>query len=96
MNDKILEEYSFWVYDIYPFFMSITKKKKLTKIDANTYYSELMFILLNLFQLQKLMNQTMKADNLFLRIDKRHQKKNLVANLSELIQVMQEEVMIQL
>ena len=51
MNDKILEEYSFWVYDIYPFFMSITKKKKLTKIDANTYYSELMFILLNLFQL---------------------------------------------
>ena len=27
MNDKILEEYSFWVYDIYPFFMSITKKK---------------------------------------------------------------------
>ena len=43
MNDKILEEYSFWVYDIDPFFMSITKKK-LTKIDANTYYLELMFI----------------------------------------------------
>ena len=49
MNDKILEEYFFWVYDIYPFFMRIKKKKKLTKIDANTYYSELMFILLNLF-----------------------------------------------
>ena len=39
-------------------FMSITKKKyKLTKIGANTYFLELMFVLLNIFQLQKLMNK---------------------------------------
>ena len=32
-------------------FMSITKKKyKLTKIGANTYFLELMFVLLNIFQ----------------------------------------------
>ena len=38
MNKKILEEYSVKVYEIDPFFMSITKKKqKLTKVDANTY-----------------------------------------------------------
>ena len=27
MNEKILEEYSFKIYEIDPFFMSITKKK---------------------------------------------------------------------
>ena len=55
---------------------------------VNTYYLELIFILLNIFQPQKLMNKTMKAEKLFLRTnDKKHQKKNLVANLLELIQV---------
>ena len=64
---------------------------------ANTYYLELMSILLNIFQPQKLMNKTMKVENLFLkRKDKRYQKKNLVASLLELIQVMQKEVMIQI
>ena len=39
----------------------------------------------------------MKVENLFLkRKDKRYQKKNLVASLLELIQVMQKEVMIQI
>ena len=43
------------------------------------------------------MNKTMKVENLFLkRKDKRYQKKNLVASLLELIQVMQKEVMIQI
>ena len=64
---------------------------------ANTYYLELMSILLNIFQPQKFINKTMKVENLFLkRKDKRYQKKNLVASLLELIQVMQKEVMIQI
>ena len=66
-------------------------------MSVNTYYLELMSILLNIFQPQKLMNKTMKVENLFLkRKDKRYQKKNLVASLLELIQVMQKEVMIQI
>ena len=65
-------------------------------MDTNTYYLELMFILLNIFWLQKLMNKTMKVETLFLKKkDKRHQKKNVVVNLLELIQVMQKEAMIQ-
>ena len=65
-------------------------------MDANTYYLELMSILLSIFQPQKLMNKTMKAENLFSRRkDKRHQKKDLVPNLLELIQVMQEETVTQ-
>ena len=47
----MLEEYSVKIYEIDPFFLSITKKKqKLTKMVANTYYLELMSILLNIFQ----------------------------------------------
>ena len=64
---------------------------------ANTYYLELNSILLNIFQLQKLMNKTVKVENLFLKErDKRYYKKNLVVSLLELIQVMQKEVMIQI
>ena len=45
---------------------------------ANTYYLELMSILLNIFQPQKLMNKTTKAEILFLKKqDERHQKKKL-------------------
>ena len=44
-----------------------------------TYHLELMSILLNNFQPQKLMNKTKKVENLFLkRKDKRPYKKNLV------------------
>ena len=65
-------------------------------MSTNTYYLELMSILLNIFQLQKLMNKTVKAENLFLRKkEKKHQKKNLVANLLELIQVMQKRIIVQ-
>ena len=40
--------------------MSITKKKyKSTKLDVNAYYLELMSILLNISQPQKLMKKTM-------------------------------------
>ena len=66
-------------------------------MNANTYYLELMSTLLNIFQPYKLMNKTIKAENLFLKIkDKRHQKKSLVVNLLESIQVMQKMVMIQI
>ena len=36
-------------------------------MSVNTYYLELMSILLNIFQPQKLMNKTMKVENLFLK-----------------------------
>ena len=69
--------------------MSVTKGKvQVDKMDVNTYYLELMFILLNVFQPQKLMKKTMLAEILFLsRNDKKHQKKNLIVNLLELIHV---------
>ena len=57
-------------------------------MDVNTYYLELMLILLNIFQPQKLMKKVIIAEILFLRKkDKKHQKKNLVVNSLELIQV---------
>ena len=50
VNEKILKEYSVKIYKIDPYFLSIRKKKyKLTKMGVNTYYLELMFILLNIF-----------------------------------------------
>ena len=55
---------------------------------VNTYYLELMFNLLNIFQPQKLMKTNMLAETLSLsRKDKKHQKKNLVVNLLKLIRV---------
>ena len=50
VNEKILEEYSVRVYKIDSYFMSITKKKcKLIHMNTNTYYLELMFILMTIF-----------------------------------------------
>ena len=57
-------------------------------MDVNTYYLELMLIFLNIFQPQKLMKKVIIAEILFLRKkDKKHQKKNLVVNSLELVQV---------
>ena len=54
-----------------------------------TYHLELMSILLNNFQPQKLMNKTKKVENLFLkRKDKRPYKKNLVEKKNVTIQIM--------
>ena len=48
---------------------------------GNTYYLELMSILLNIFWPYKLMNKIMKVENLFLkRKEKRYQKRNLVVS----------------
>ena len=50
MNEKILKEYSVKIYEIDPYFYEhYRKKKKLMKMVMNTYYLELMFILLNIF-----------------------------------------------
>ena len=49
-NDKILEEYSVRIYTIDSYFYEHYKKRyKLMKIEVNTYYLELIFILLNIF-----------------------------------------------
>ena len=70
-------------------FMSIIKRKyKLTTMIENTGYLELMFILMNIFQQQKLMKKVILTEALFLKKkDKKHQKKNLTVNLLELILV---------
>ena len=50
VNEKILEEYSVKIYKIDPYFCEHYKEKfKLTKMGANAYYLELMFILLHIF-----------------------------------------------
>ena len=57
-------------------------------MEVNTYYLELIFILLNIFQQQKLMKKVIVIETLFLKKkEKRHQKKNLTVHLLELILV---------
>ena len=64
---------------------------------ANIYYLEMIFISVNIHQQQKLMKKDILTEILFLKKkDKEHQKKDLVVNLLELIQVMQKMVMIQI
>ena len=47
-------------------------------MNVNVYYLELMFILLNISQLQKLMKKVTLTETLFLRRkDKKHQKKKI-------------------
>ena len=63
-------------------------------MEVNTYYLELIFILLNIFQQQKLMKNVMQTEILFLeKKDKKHSKKNLIVNLLKLILV--EKIMMQ-
>ena len=87
VNEKILEEFSVKIYEIDPYFYEhYTKKYKLIKMSVNIYYLELMFILLNIPQLQKLMKKVILTETLFLRRkDEKHQNKNLVVNLLQLI-----------
>ena len=76
--------------------MNIMKKIcKLIKMGVNKYYLELMFILINFYQQQKFMKKDILAEILFLRKkDKKHQKKELVVNVLESIQVMQKMALI--
>ena len=95
VNEKILEECSVKIYEIDPYFSEHYKKKyKLMKMEVSIYYLELIFILLNIFQQQKLMKKGILIETLFLKKkEKKHQKKNLIVNLLELILV--EKIMIQ-
>ena len=62
---------------------------------VNIFYLELMFILINFYQQQKFMKKDILAEILFLRKkDKKHQKKKLVVNVLESIQVMQKMALI--
>ena len=94
-NEKILEECSVKIYEIDPYFYEHYKKRyKLMIMIKNTYYLELIFILLNILQQQKLMKKVILTETLFLKKkDRRHQKKNLTVNLLELILV--EKIMMQ-
>ena len=66
-------------------------------MSTSIYYLELIFISVNILQQQKLMKKNIPTDILFLKKKgKKHQKKNFVVNLLELIQVMQKIVMIQI
>ena len=91
VNKKIVEEYSVKIYESDPYFCEhYKKKKKLMKMGVNIYYLELIFILLYYYisQPQKLMKKVILRETLFLRRkDKKHQKKNLILNLLELIRV---------
>ena len=76
--------------------MNIMKKIfKLIKMGVNKYYLESMFILINFYQQQKFMKKDILTEILFLRKkDKKHQKKKLVVNVLESIQVMQKMALI--
>ena len=86
VNGKILEVYSVKTYKIDPYFYEHYEKKyKFMKMDVNIYYLELMFILLNMSYPWK---KVILTEILFLRRkNKKHQRKNLVVNLLELIRV---------
>ena len=88
VNEEILEEYSVKIYEIDSYFYEHYRKKyKLMKKSVNTYYLELIFILLNIFSQQKLMKKVILKETLFLKKkDKKCQRKNLIVNLLELIQ----------
>ena len=90
-NQNLFEEYSFKIYENDPYFYEHYEKK--IQIDKNgckyilfridNYFTEC-------FQQQKLMKRDILTETLFLRKkDKKNQKKNLVVNLLELIQIMQ-------
>ena len=89
VNEKILEEYSDKIYKLILFFVSIAKRNyRLTKIGMGTYYLELMFILLNIFQPQRLMKKTCWQRPFFLE-EKRQKalEKKLCCKFIELIRV---------
>ena len=88
-NEKMLEKYSVKIYETNPYFYEhYGKEYKLMKMGINIYYLELMFSLLNISQPWKLIKKVILTKALFFRRkDKKHQKKNLVVDLSELIRV---------
>ena len=93
----LIEKYSVRIYELILIFVNIIKKIKLIKMVVNIFYLELIFILANFFEQQKLIKKDILTDTLFLKKKgKQHQKKNLIENLLELIQVKQKMAMIQI
>ena len=94
---SLIEKYSVRIYELILIFVNIIKKIKLIKMVVNIFYLELIFILANFFEQQKLIKKDILTDTLFLKKKgKQHQKKNLIENLLELIQVKQKMAMIQI
>ena len=97
MNEKILEEYSVRIYEIDPYFYEHHKEK--IKVDKNE--REYILFRIDVYFTEYFLAVEIDEQNhegrelIFEKKDKRHQKKNLVVNLLELIQVMQKRVMIQ-
>ena len=85
---KILKNIPLMFTNLILIFMSITKKKyKLIKIDTNTYYLELMFIIIS-FSCRNWRQKHAERDLIFEeKRQKALEKKDLVVNLLELWQV---------
>ena len=73
-----LEDYSVKIFEIDPYFYEHYEKKyKLIKMGVDIYYLELIFILISVFQQQKLMKKDILIETLFLKKKgKKHQEKN--------------------
>ena len=98
MYEKILEEYSFRVYKIDPFFYEHYKEK--INVDKNG--CKYILFRIDVFFTEQFLAVEIDKENpedRELIFEKKRQealKKNLVANLLELLQVMQKEAMIQI
>ena len=98
MNEKIFEEYSVKIYEIDPYFFENYKEK--IQVDKNgreyilfridVYFPEY-------FLAVEIDEQNHGGRELIFekKKDKKHEKKNLIVNLLELIQVTEKEIMIQ-
>ena len=97
MNENIFEEYSVKIYEIDPYFYENCKEK--IQVDKNG--CEYILFRIDVYFTESFLAVEIDEQNyegrdlIFEKKDKRHQKKNLVVNLLELIQVTQKEVMIQ-
>ena len=98
INAKILGEYAFWIYEIDPYFYEHHEEK--IKVDKNGREYILFrtdVYLTEYFSAVEIDEQNHEGRELIFEKKKTRgiRKKNLVANLLELIQVTQKEVMIQ-
>ena len=94
-----LEEYSVSIYEIDLYFYEIMKKKKIqTDENGRKYILIRIDVYFNIFLLAVEIDEKGPTDSdlTFEEKDKKQQKKNLVVNLLELMQVMQKMVMIQI
>ena len=98
MNEKILEEYFVKIIKLILFYEHHKEKIKVDKNGCEYILFRIDVYFTEYFLAVAIDEQNLESRELIFeeKKDKRHQKKNLVANLLELIQVMQKEVMIQI